>query len=271
MKFLGFSLVGCFIACVSCNERICFPRAAGEVPPRLGQITSETSFGKALSELIKTNNLKLVLEIGTWYGGGSTHVISDAIRNYSDCLFTETQKCCHSFVVTFEAFEEAWEYSSRYLQNDPVWLVLGTTVGVEDMLVEDEIPYRDDHFYLYYERDKNIMSRQIPQLKQFCEIFEFDFALIDGNEYTGWGEFVILRDVCKPRFIALHDTGTLKTIKIEHYLKLNPNEAKLISSGRDGASWSIYEFQNNFDDVSVESAAGVDMQGTIESKRIKQE
>lgn len=244
------------------DRRICFPRGVGEIPPRLGQITDETSFGKSLRDIINLNKLQHILEIGTWFGGGSTRVIADALNTTADCLIFESHKCCQSYLVTFEVFEPAWEYSSRYLQHDPVWLVLGTTVGVQDMLTNDEIPYQDEHYRLYYERDKQIMASQQPKLKEFCENYPFDLALIDGNEYTGWGEFVILRDVCKPRYIALHDTGTLKTFKIEHFLKMNPSFAKLISSGKDGASWSIFEI-NHHDSISQMETSEISNDGNF--------
>ena len=55
-----------------------------------------------------------------------------------------------------------------------------------------------------------------------------DLILIDGNEYTGWGEFERVRDECRPRYVALHDTGTLKTAKVEAYLETHTDEYRLL-------------------------------------------
>ena len=58
---------------------------------------------------------------------------------------------------------------------------------------------------------------------RLCAKYAFDLVLIDGNEYTGWGEFVHVRDECRPTWIALHDTGTLKTRKIEAFMQTAEN------------------------------------------------
>jgi hypothetical protein len=109
---------------------------------------------------------------------------------------------------------------------------------------EDEIEEGDrtDHFRLYYERDREIMRGAQPLLGPLCKTYQFELALIDGNEYTRWAEFEIVDRVCKSRFIALHDTGTLKTRRIERYLSEHPERYRLIARGTDDVvyGWSVY-------------------------------
>jgi hypothetical protein len=50
-----------------------------------------------------------------------------------------------------------------------------------------------------------------PVLADLCARFDFDAVLIDAGEFMGWPEWVIVRDQCRPRFVALHDTNTFKT------------------------------------------------------------
>ena len=45
---------------------------------------------------------------------------------------------------------------------------------------------------------------------------------------SGWGEFERVRDECRPRYVALHDTGTLKTAKVEAYLETHTDEYRLL-------------------------------------------
>jgi hypothetical protein len=68
------------------------------------------------------------------------------------------------------------------------------------------------------------MRQSAPQLHRFCQAYHFELVLIDGNEYTGWAEFNRVRTECKPRYLALHDTQTLKTAKIEEYLGTHTDE-----------------------------------------------
>ena len=37
-----------------------------------------------------------------------------------------------------------------------------------------------------------------------------------------------VRDECRPRYVALHDTGTLKTAKVEAYLETHTDEYRLL-------------------------------------------
>lgn len=240
MKLLIGILICVTAASASVQPLICFPHTSGTIPERRGQITYTTTFGIALAQFASKSDVNHILEIGTWYGGGSTDVMAKTLNKKDTCLSSDTHHCCSAYIVTFEVYEPAWEYAARYLQNDPVWLILGTTVGVEDMLKPQDVPNKDQHYQLYYERDRAIMASQQPKLEGICRSHKFDLALIDGNEYTGWGEFVIVRDVCKPKYIALHDTNTLKTHKIETYMRSHPDQFNLIQKGCDEACWAIY-------------------------------
>ena len=64
--------------------------------------------------------------------------------------------------------------------------------------------------------------------------------LIDGNEYTGLAEFEIVVQVCRPTYLALHDTGTLKTRRVEELLSDNADRWTKVSSGMDAAGWAVY-------------------------------
>ena len=132
--------------------------------------------------------------------------------------------------MTVEVFEPAWLHARRYLHDLPVWCVRGSTVTPDEMLSLDEVPpsERGTHFDLYYQRDLALMRKSKPQLRRLCAKVAFDLILIDGNEYTGWGEFERVRDECRPRYVALHDTGTLKTAKVEAYLETHTDEYRLL-------------------------------------------
>ena len=80
-------------------------------------------------------------------------------------------------------------------------------------------------FHLIFSTRSGVMRKSKPQLGAFEGAF--DLILIDGNG-TGWGEFERVRDECKPRYVALHDTGTLKTAKVEAYLETHTDEYRLL-------------------------------------------
>lgn len=54
------------------TNRFCFPYARGDMVPLQGQIGTTTNFGRALTDLSSGPDVNRVVDIGTWYGGGST-------------------------------------------------------------------------------------------------------------------------------------------------------------------------------------------------------
>ena len=138
------------------GDRVCYPLAPNEKVKREGQIGDGTAFGEALQAIASKPEVKRVLEIGTWYGGGSTVNIARGVRDswratiarsLSDSSAAENcierrspdnptmdERCCHSLVVTLEVFEPAWEHARRYLRDMPVWCVRGSTVRADEML-----------------------------------------------------------------------------------------------------------------------------------------
>ena len=174
--------------------------------------------------------------------------MAEALKGKANCVTNTTHHCCEAFSVTFELFNPAFEHARLYHQDNPVWLVKGSTVPVDQMLQESELAEsnKDQHFKLYYQRDKKLMGEAAPQLEKFCSLFSPDMVLIDGNEYTGWAEFMITMNQCRPRYIALNGAGSLKTEKVEHFItKKTPEQFEFVSRGQDAAGWSIYRLNQS--------------------------
>ena len=83
--------------------------------------------------------------------------------------------------------------------------------------------------------------RRIRHNEHYCRQLSPDVVLIDGNEYTGWGEFQVAMKSCRPKYLALHDTGTLKTAKVEKFIQEHPKEFEMINRGVDRAAWAVYQ------------------------------
>ncbi|KAL9657024.1 hypothetical protein ABK040_014573 [Willaertia magna] len=220
---------------VSCPPCKCL--SVTENPPDTGdgQITMQTSFGKALYNLARQENVRKVLEIGTWFGGGSTQCIAKGLQETGN----------DKLLYTIEMYEPAWQYARSKYSHLPIRFILGGTVPSDKYLKPEEVPEneKNTHYRLYYQRDIELAKSAEPWLKPLCLAHKFDAVLIDGNEYTGWGEFEVVDSLCKPKYLMLHDVGTLKTSKIERYLKENKDTTiwTLKSEGADAARWQIYE------------------------------
>ena len=206
--------------------------------PLRGQVTLETSFGKELYRLALQPDVRLVLEIGTWYGGGSSWCIASGLRDSIRDLRKPDK-----WLLTLEMFEEAWEYASRTLKSMPATCMRAGTVGPRGYLRPDQLTAEDiqsEHYQLYYERDMKLAATTSPVLERLCKAYDFDLVLIDGNEYTGFAEFEVINRYCRPRYLALHDTGTLKTRLVEAFLRASAMWERL-SAGADQAGWAVYK------------------------------
>lgn len=204
-----------------------------------GQVTMQTTFGKELNRLAQLPSVHFVLEIGTWFGGGSSWCIAQGLRSSIKDATTPDK-----WLITLEMFEPAWQYASRTLERLPATCMKGGTVGLDGYLRPEQMTEEDrasEHYKLYYERDVRLARETTPLLGTLCSMYDFDLVLIDGNEYTGLAEYQIVESVCRPRYLALHDTGTLKTRKVESLLAEKTSKWTKISSGMDAAGWAVYE------------------------------
>eukprot|EP00823_Brevimastigomonas_motovehiculus_P006266 TRINITY_DN511_c0_g2_i1.p1 TRINITY_DN511_c0_g2~~TRINITY_DN511_c0_g2_i1.p1 ORF type:complete len:347 (+),score=52.50 TRINITY_DN511_c0_g2_i1:67-1107(+) len=180
----------------------------GQVQAR-GQILQDQPFCQRMYDMGKQSDVNFVLEIGTWFGGGSSLCWARGLKdsgNPSKVLYT------------IEIFEECWLQARKTLATYPVRCILGGTVPIAGYLKPEEIPKHDDHYHLYYERDLKLAAYYEPMLEPLCKNHKFDVVFMDGNEYTGWAEFQIVRDICKPKYLLLHDVGTLKTVNVSAWL-----------------------------------------------------
>jgi len=222
-----------------------------------GQVTPATTFGAALQRLARSDDVHLMLEIGTWYGGGSSWCIGQAMRD----SMTDAARP-DKWLFTLELFDPAFQYAAKTLARPPVTCFRAGTVGRDGYIPESQLTPRDrdEHFRLYYRRDLDLADKQPQLLRPLCERYDFDAVLIDGNEYTGWAEFDIVRRVCRPRYIALHDCGTLKTRRVQAELDgALAAEWQLAESGVDKKTqWAVYKYAgaDHKNPPSLPAAAG---------------
>lgn len=237
------------------DGRVCFREpvhALGTNGRAAGQVEPSTSFGQALAALASRPDVTRILEIGTWFGGGSTYSMAAALqraKGRTNCARSSGAdngspagvfRCCRAIVLSLESHRPAWEIARTFLHALPVWAILGTAVSAAEMLPESQIPEKDEHFRLYYIRDRDAMAAVAPQLPNLCARFSpFDLILIDGNEYTGFAEFLSIKRHCRPLplFLALHDTGTLKTAAIVAQIQAHRDlYLPLLSKGQNKTS-----------------------------------
>jgi hypothetical protein len=141
-----------------------------------GQVTPRTTFGAALGALAQRPDVHLVLESGTWFGGGSSWCIAQALRSQ-----VRDPARPDRWLMTLEIFEPAHAYSVQTLSRLPVTCLRGGTVGVEGYVSAAEAQadpdFSPEHFQLYYDRDRQLVAKEPKLLPALCAVYDFDVVL----------------------------------------------------------------------------------------------
>lgn len=204
----------------------------------------------ALHHLAAKPGVRRIFDIGPAWTRGSTQALADGLGSSGDlgCTSNITHHCCEKFVAAFEMQGVVWD---NY-RDGPVWFVPGTTVG-EELLVKKSKPFDTSLVHkqessssnlddLEYQRAKALARSKKPVLQDLCKVARPEVVLIGGSDYTVWGEFLVVVQWCRPRWIALQDVGTRRTAKIEDYIMNQPEKFVLV---QEELGLAVYEISDS--------------------------
>ena len=178
-----------------------------------GQINRGTVLGEKIYEFSKKEDVKIILEIGTCNGMGSTKCIYDGVIG--------TDKQIYSIECNKERYEEAKVNLGKLPINFN--LIHGTIVNVEELIPILKI--------LENETLRNWLEEDIKHIKKAPNVFnqlpeKIDLYIIDGGEFSGNIEFFKLWKRC--RFIILDDTNSIKHRETRKFILENPDQFHII-------------------------------------------
>ena len=170
-----------------------------------GQINIDESAGKLIHDISLCENIKNILEIGTWNGMGSTQCIIKALKKRNQAVnFT-----------SIELYPEMYKQAVSNLKDDLryVNILNGSIVSEADLGWFDvsQINFSQDlHAQLYYHKDIEYIKTSKNVLQEVQD--EIDFLILDGGEYSTYPEWQKLRN--KTSIVFLDDTNILKCSRI---------------------------------------------------------
>lgn len=199
---------------------------------QIGQITRNDNFGQLLYSLAKQENIQNIVEIGTWYGTGSTKCIIDGLlerkqRNYK--------------FITIELYKKNYDISKQNLQeylNENIIILNGTIIKYKDIFWFDHTivnTKKDEHALRYYHTDLHNLKEANNVLHQLPE--RIDLLILDGGEYTTYPEYKILKN--RTRLFALDDVLSLKCLQIRKEL-LKENIKIVHEDLNTRYGWGVY-------------------------------
>jgi hypothetical protein len=220
--------VSAILATKSSNVNTLVRAANGgyKFPPIAGQVTVDTHFGALLYKLASEPDTRLVLEIGTWNGGGSSLCIGKGLKDSGS-----------GFLFTMEAVEDQWIQAGNTLRDYPVKTILGSAVeassisGVDEIMQGGGLPNIDPaEWQKWWAGEKQLAeSYLVPHLRELCKRIPFDMILLDGAEFFGPSEWrETLRHCHHAKYIGLHDTAMWKNRKPKAAMLANTTHWKLV-------------------------------------------
>lgn len=201
----------------------------------VGQINSELPVGQTLINIVKSENLKTILDIGTWNGLGSTKCFLLGLQGNSSTQF-----------ISIESNKDKHESALKNLYpliTDNTHILHGTILNKND--ITDTELYsifpefmETPEFQRWHSIDMANITISPYILDKIPSII--DLVLFDGGEFTTFFEFKILFPRCK-KFIALDDVDVSKCRKIRELL-LEHSEWKEVSYIPERNGFSLFKY-----------------------------
>jgi hypothetical protein len=197
-----------------------------------GQVNRGSKLGEIIYNLCLQDDVKNIVEIGTWNGMGSTKCIYDAI----------SEKKGEYLVYSLECNEEFHNIALINYENLPKLnnfnMILGTIISPEEN--KDPMSSYDDNFF-------NESSREI-QNSWYLQDFEnckkvpnvlsiipksIDLLILDGGEFSSFSEYQKLKD--RVKYLVLDDTNVIKNYEVSNIIRSDKNyEVLFDSNDRNG-------------------------------------
>lgn len=190
-----------------------------------GQILLGSERCLLLSKAIKENNCKIIFEIGTWRGLGSTLCIINSITSDSKFISLESNKGFHEIAI-------------RNLEKykDKVELIYGSIVTLEeiDNFVKD---------FVLDEIKKKWLEEDLENIKMSPYVLgkvpnEIDFLFLDGGEFSTYCEWLKLKN--RSKIVGIDDIKELKTSLIYQEILRDP-EYEVLYETHEGNGLCIFK------------------------------
>lgn len=195
-----------------------------------GQINMNSTFGKEIFNICKSDDLRNIFEVGTWNGQGSTCCVMNAIIKKENSIL-------YSLEGDNNMYNKAKQYWSNYKTNNKLTLLNG-------VIHKEIVDYQNNNELFvkeWYDGEYNVLKTS--NIIDINNITNIDLIILDGGEYTTQGDFNILIKK-NPKYIALDDTNVYKCKEIRKFL-LNSKEWNLYKeSTTERNGWSIFQKKN---------------------------
>lgn len=234
-----------------------------------GQITLDSPFGDALRRLAALEEVKSILEVGTWSGYGSTLCLAvgmaqrrrrvgcelwsleanrvmaeDAKKHWKEV----EQQMAHGSVPDSSPFKVLWDAMGKKGACPSVrimWGSMAVEMMEEGAIFAHPLFEKVRHHYMLHGRMERAIFKEAPHLGLTKH---FDLVVLDGGEFSGWGDWLAAQKL-SPKIVALDDTQVMKNCDVlADALKKG---WKVLAEGSDRNGWAILWAPDAADMIAV--------------------
>lgn len=195
-----------------------------------GQIDMGSAFGQRIFEICRQNNVKNILEVGSWNGEGTTICVMNAIIDRKGCKL-------YSVEADGNMFKKATDFWATKNVGKKLKLMNGT--------LHRDMPEfnNDDALFVWewYSGEKDVIEK--APLLNIDNVPNLDFIILDGGEYTTRGDFEALISKNTPKYIALDDTRVFKCRDIRKELLEDKKWEMIDDDQEDRHGYSIFKLK----------------------------
>lgn len=182
----------------------------------VGQVNRGSSLGEIIYNLCLQDDIRNIVEIGTWNGMGSTKCIYDAM----------SEKKGEYLVYSLECNQEFYNICLENYKHLPVLnnfnLILGSIIEPEENL--DPMFNYDEKLFFQYSRQiqSDWFKEDVKNCKNVKNVIgilpeKIDLLILDGGEFSSLSEFNKLKD--RSTYFILDDTIIIKNYEVANIMR----------------------------------------------------
>jgi hypothetical protein len=202
---------------------------------KTGQINFEDNeLGRYIVDICKYDDVKTIVEVGTWNGLGTTRCVIEGIRQSKKENYTFISVECNKVM-----------YDDAILNNQ--FNICDNIKFLHGKLVDESIINKWFDLSILSHEQTEWLIQDIEWMKQVPNVIEnipdkIDFLILDGGEFSTYPEWLALRD--RVKYVALDDTTQMKCSKIREEI-INDSRYTIIQDNINGSRYGMTIFKKD--------------------------
>jgi hypothetical protein len=188
----------------------------------MGEISKQDEFGQAIISTVQKYKLQTILEIGSWDGTGSTQCFIEGLKN-----ITNPKLFC------IELREDRFEMLKQNTKEYPwVTCINSSTISENSFIYKSYNEIENSPYNKINNPDKNLVKTWFEEDMKLVKMYKtgyldtdnlfYDGVLIDGGEFFGYSEYLLLKDRTNVFFLDDY-YNAFKTHQVARELSINPD------------------------------------------------